>query len=62
MILKSVLLYIVIQHCRVLQRPPVVLSLTFPELLCYKKPNVIVRNNGPDHLESKISIILGKKI
>ena len=45
MILKSVLLYIVIQHCRVLQRPPVVLSLTFPELLCYKKPYVIVRNN-----------------
>ena len=47
MILKSVLLYThtVIQHCRVLQRPPVVLSLTFPELLCYKKPYVIVRNN-----------------
>ena len=44
MILKSVLLYIVIQHCRVLQRRPVVLSLTFPELLCYKKPYVIVRN------------------
>ena len=45
MILKSVLLYIVIQHFRVLQRRPVVLSLTFPELLCYKKPYVIVRNN-----------------
>ena len=47
MILKSVLLYThtVIQHCRVLQRRPVVLSLTFPELLCYKKPYVIVRNN-----------------
>lgn len=45
MILKSVLLYIVIQHFRVLQRRPVVLSFTFPELLCYKKPYVIVRNN-----------------